>query len=45
MVYSGILLMVSIRVLERVGGECTTSLSEEKKEVCMSPPKKKKRNQ
>lgn len=42
-VYSGILLMVSIRVLERVGGECTTSLSEEKKEVCMGPQKKKKK--
>lgn len=34
--------MVSIRVLERVGGECTTSLSEEKKEVCMGPQKEKK---
>lgn len=34
--------MVSIRVLERVGGECT-SLSEEKKEVCMGLPKKEKK--
>lgn len=35
--------MVSIRILERVGGECTTSLSEEKKEVCMGPSKKRKK--
>lgn len=44
-VYSGILLMVSIRVLERVGGEYTTRLAGEK-EACMLPlphlPNKKK---
>lgn len=43
MVYFGILLMVSIRVLEWVGDECATSLSEGKKEVCMGPPKKEKK--